>query len=553
MPYASMEDVNPAIKGIDPPVTLAQANLIADWADKIEDVESPWAVAIANFKKAYVVEDGKWVKRVEEVDMELGEAVTKSVSGKDLPASSFLVVGDAEEVGTWALPVKDAAGKADHGRMGGAWAALHGGYRGQKYEGPGKAAAITKLRALYKAEDMVIPGVAELGEQEDVEREAKMAAPLHASSFSDVDAAAKAQETMDKLRVRMGQFNALMDNLMWSEEVKDKATAIRALTEEFVGLLPASLKTTTELEPEEMESDLEITNLAETYAGIELLTVGIAEADNQGPLTMKIRPIRPGFGNAKHKNHYSAAMLKREAHRLVGVKMYESDHKNDKSTRTWVSTTTELLGFDQMGAPILEVVVHDPNFAQRIRNLNEAELLDKMECSIFGSAKGKRNQMVEGRKVTIIEALTNIRSIDWVTKAGAGGMALSIAESDKDGNMDEKDPKVTEAPKEETPKVETPKKDAEPQGQVLEAVSVLKALLTSGLPQAAQERLAEAEYADEGTLTAAIDAEKAYLKAARPSEGGRPFGMGSAEPKREEDEKPLAERETAIVNKYIGR
>jgi len=61
-----MEDVNPAIKGIDPPVTLSQANTIAEWADKIEaegDVDSPWAVAIAQFKKAYEVEGGKWVKK----------------------------------------------------------------------------------------------------------------------------------------------------------------------------------------------------------------------------------------------------------------------------------------------------------------------------------------------------------------------------------------------------------------------------------------------------------------------------------------------------------
>lgn len=66
MPYSSMDDVNPAIKGIDPPVTLSQANTIAEWADKIEaggDVDSPWAVAIAQFKKAYEVEGDKWVKR----------------------------------------------------------------------------------------------------------------------------------------------------------------------------------------------------------------------------------------------------------------------------------------------------------------------------------------------------------------------------------------------------------------------------------------------------------------------------------------------------------
>lgn len=67
MPYTKMEEVNPAIRGIKPSVTLAQANLIAEWADAMEAAEdgpeSPWAAAIAQFKKLYTVEDGKWVKK----------------------------------------------------------------------------------------------------------------------------------------------------------------------------------------------------------------------------------------------------------------------------------------------------------------------------------------------------------------------------------------------------------------------------------------------------------------------------------------------------------
>ena len=68
MPYTSMEGANPAIRGIKPPVTLAQANIIAEWADKIETADddgarSPWAVAIAQFKKLYQVQAGKWVKK----------------------------------------------------------------------------------------------------------------------------------------------------------------------------------------------------------------------------------------------------------------------------------------------------------------------------------------------------------------------------------------------------------------------------------------------------------------------------------------------------------
>ena len=50
-------------------------------------------------------------------------------------------------------------GKPDHGLMGAAWAALHGGYRGQKYEGPDKEAGIAKLKKLYESEKIPCPPV----------------------------------------------------------------------------------------------------------------------------------------------------------------------------------------------------------------------------------------------------------------------------------------------------------------------------------------------------------------------------------------------------------
>lgn len=55
------------------------------------------------------------------------------------------------------LPVSGPDGKLDHRLMGAAWAALHGGYRGNTYEGPGKPQAIEKLKALYKSEGMDLP------------------------------------------------------------------------------------------------------------------------------------------------------------------------------------------------------------------------------------------------------------------------------------------------------------------------------------------------------------------------------------------------------------
>jgi hypothetical protein len=64
-PYKSLKDANPAIRGINPPVSLEQANQIAKQADAVgtDDKVNGWAVAISSFKKTHKVEDDKWVKK----------------------------------------------------------------------------------------------------------------------------------------------------------------------------------------------------------------------------------------------------------------------------------------------------------------------------------------------------------------------------------------------------------------------------------------------------------------------------------------------------------
>src|SRR3974377_1084886 len=69
--------------------------------------------------------------------------------------SRYLVT---EKDGTGHLPVRDSDdGPLNHHLMGAAWAALHGGYRGNEYQGPNKEKAIAKLKALYKSEGMGLP------------------------------------------------------------------------------------------------------------------------------------------------------------------------------------------------------------------------------------------------------------------------------------------------------------------------------------------------------------------------------------------------------------
>lgn len=87
MPYKSMKDVNPAIKGIVPQPTLAQANLIAKWADSIKEKRgdvNPWTVAIGLFKKTHHIEGTddkrKWVRNKDAKVDDLAEQVLDLVA-----------------------------------------------------------------------------------------------------------------------------------------------------------------------------------------------------------------------------------------------------------------------------------------------------------------------------------------------------------------------------------------------------------------------------------------------------------------------------------------
>jgi len=67
MPWQTLNDVPDNLKSIEPPLTLAQANLIAEWAEAMEASDDPpdnaWAVAIAQFRDQYTPRDGQWVAK----------------------------------------------------------------------------------------------------------------------------------------------------------------------------------------------------------------------------------------------------------------------------------------------------------------------------------------------------------------------------------------------------------------------------------------------------------------------------------------------------------
>lgn len=90
-------------------------------------------------------------------------AVTKTEDGVQYPARAYLVVEDPEKVDSWHLRVYSWQGgklSPDHKLMGAAKAALtsEGGHMGNPYEGPQKADATRRLRALYESEGLEFHG-----------------------------------------------------------------------------------------------------------------------------------------------------------------------------------------------------------------------------------------------------------------------------------------------------------------------------------------------------------------------------------------------------------
>ena len=621
MPYKSIKDANSAIRGIKPPVSLEQANHIADMADSI-DAEKGWPIAMGTFKREFTVRNGRWVKRqdiqeahaqetirrlaqewnmqlpvttqeaitlkahakqvladlnsilalkgvsaklrkeVEDVKAELkknwadladivdnqppvkdekpeddeeeddetkptegGAPVTASTEApvaeepeevaeegtmmkkgsESYPYSDFLVCGDEKSPTSWHLQVKKN-GKVDHTLMGGAWAALHGGYRGNKYEGPDKAAALSKLKALYKAENMPMPGMAEAISEAIFELDATLAEVIESYSV-------ELSETVETEPVREAEIEYLEETVL-VESLNEDSTE-----RNYIQLDEAA---------------------------------GVTEVNDVVPLRMDVAFIYPGFGNKRDNHYYPAATLRRDSAQFKGLKMYESDHRaSEKSTRTWVSTIEEVTGFTPEGAPIAKVVVHEPNFARRVRALSAAGQLNKLECSILASGKARKGK-VEGKEAKIVEEITDAESVDWVTRAGAGGKALQLSESvqntEKEVPMTGQEGEQVVEPTEETPAPTEAVTEAVP--EILAETVVLAELGKVRIPEATKTKLAKGSYTTVEELTKAVEDEVAYLKEATAS--GKPFEQ-SGEPKPTDTKLTEAEYESkmaAIGEKY---
>lgn len=505
---------------------------------------------------------------LKEAYTQLREAKTKTVAGKARPAGDFLVVEDANKPSTWHLPVK-VNGKPDHGLMGGAWAALHGGFRGNKYEGPDKAKAVNKLKALYKAEGMETPSAKkEVAVDILTEMEGIIKAHLKEVAGSLRDTANRVEEAFhaayspkDRWEGPYRTNDVFLEHPVLGDAlvILDRRDAtLRSvgftMGEDGIEFAPSAewqpVELTYSLKPmQEMESDGVAVSLARDATEADLSEVdAVIEMGRRAPVVIDFQVIAPGPGNSKDNHYYPAEVLKRDVHVFSGVDVFATDHiEGERSERTKVGRVLDCPArFTEADAPVAPVLIYDPYQAEKARNRADADALDTLTCSVFGSGQAKEGK-IDGKTYKIVETITRGRYLELVSRAGAGGKALNLAESDPGGNSMEEKEKADAAPVVEVEIEEADAEGVEQQEEVkaLGAEVVKEALEKTNLPGFVKVALAAAEYESDSTLQEAI--EKAVAEVKKLSGSGQVTGLGESEP---EPELSLEEQEERDVEDF---
>jgi len=301
---------------------------------------------------------------------------------------------------------------------------------------------------------------------------------------------------------------------------------LEMLASEFVELMKEALGATPEPE-QEPEPEVEASELDES--AVFSVPEQIAESADgvlpgRSPVTIDLQVITPGPGNKRQRNYYPPDMLREYAGVFEGVDVFMTDHKeSERGERTKVGIVKKLARFSEAGAPIYTTVIYDPDTAEKIRNRALAGELGTLHCSILASGESRKGK-IDGVEYNIVERITEARSVDLVSKAGAGGKALNISEADVE---------ITE----------------------LDDSVVAKAVAATALPVASKARLTEASYCSEAELSEAIAKEIEYVKEITGS--GKPFAVGVTTGKRDKlAEVDLAERgdiRWKSIMKQIGR
>ncbi|HEX21402.1 MAG TPA: hypothetical protein ENH19_01965 [Actinobacteria bacterium] len=253
----------------------------------------------------------------------------------------------------------------------------------------------------------------------------------------------------------------------------------------------------------------------------------LLEADNKKGYDAEIVLIEAGPGNKNYNAYYPAETLARDYKIFEGSKMY-IDHLSaaeerklgglPRSIKDWVSTVKETW-YD----PTTSQIKGGVKFTQDWFKDLVKEAKDEIGVSIHAIARGKPGR-INGELKKIVEAFTQVSSVDWVTEAGAGGKVIKILEAhfneDESDSTTRKDDGVMETQlKEANDKIEGLTKRIEEVSHQFDANStktkVGEILEANALPAAAKLRVAQSfagkvigegkDYESETTLKEAVD------------------------------------------------
>ena len=154
----------------------------------------------------------------------------------------------------------------------------------------------------------------------------------------------------------------------------------------------------------------------------------------------KVIVIKPGFGNPVDNHYYPSETLSRDYAVFEGVKMY-SDHQTEQeekqrpegSIRQWVASLKNVR-FEEGVGIVGDAVIIEPWLQQKLATLRDQKLLSEMGISIRAAGAGTKGK-IDGKETNIVERITRVRSVDFVTEAGAGGGVL-LYETEKEFDID---------------------------------------------------------------------------------------------------------------------
>lgn len=221
-------------------------------------------------------------------------------------------------------------------------------------------------------------------------------------------------EERDKLE-EAGKRNASVDDA--------RLRKVKQLIDELIGDIE-DIKT--------KDAKTKESNKAEFTRFTPLREAGIFRADGLLPVTL----IKAGWGNKRDKHYYPAKTLENDCQVFVGAKMYadhptplEEQQRPEGSIRNWVSTVKEAWYNKQEDTVDGLVKVHDPWMRSLVK-----EAWEDIGLSIRADGEVRPGEM-GGRRGYIVESIVGCHSVDFVTKAGAGGRIKALHESAREEDV----------------------------------------------------------------------------------------------------------------------